>query len=175
MDLTTAVASASTALDLLKTALKARDQALTEKAVADMVDQLRNVNMAALEASQEALKGIRQARAADQRIAELEAEVRELQAKADERDLYELMAIGSFSFAYALKEPPANGQDRHYLCQACFDAGKKLVLQRAGGSSILRCPGCKAEVRSGVLQGELQAEQERAIAASRRINMGAGF
>jgi len=60
VDLSTAVASASAALELLKTALKARDQALTDKAIADMVDQLRSVNMAALEASQEALTGVKE-------------------------------------------------------------------------------------------------------------------
>lgn len=51
VDLSTAVARAGAALKLLKTALNVRDQNLIDKAIADMVGQVRNVNMAALEAS----------------------------------------------------------------------------------------------------------------------------
>lgn len=171
MDLTTAVASASTALELLKNALKARDQNLTDKAIADMVDQLRNVNMAALEASQEALTGVREARKADLRIAELEAEVRELKSKADERDKYHLVQVGNNSFAYTLKEVPPDGQQRHYLCQACYDnSGKNVVLQRIPGRSILKCPACESEIQSEALQAEIRRQREAASQKLRRNN-----
>ncbi|MDE4921695.1 hypothetical protein ACUXAV_002112 [Cupriavidus metallidurans] len=164
MDLTTAVASASTALDLLKTALKIRDQNLMDKAIADMVDQLRNVNMAALEASQEALTGVKEARKADQRITELEAEVRELQTKADERDKYHLVQVGNNSFAYTLKDAPPDGQQRHYLCQTCFDnEGKKAVMQFGGRVNLL-CPACKSEIHSAQLQAQSDDDYRRAVA-----------
>ncbi|MBF6986749.1 hypothetical protein [Cupriavidus sp. IK-TO18] len=164
VDLSTAVASASAALELLKNAIKARDQSLTDKAIADMVDQLRNVNMAALEASQEALKGVREARAADQRIAELENEIRELKAQADERDNYHLVPVGNNSFAYTLKEAPADRQQWYYLCQACFDNGGKTVVLQMRDRISLACPACKAVIHSGQMQAAVDAEYQRAVA-----------
>ncbi len=162
-----AISGANSAFDLVKNAIKARDQAVIEKAVADMVDQLRNVNMAALTAAQEALKGAQDARKTDQRIAELEAEVRELKAEADERDKYHLAQVGNNAFAYTLKEVPPDGQQRHYLCQACYDnGGKKVVLQRMPTRSILRCPTCESEVQSAALLAEIQEQRQR---AARRV------
>ncbi|NUA28673.1 hypothetical protein [Cupriavidus basilensis] len=163
-DLSSAVASASAALELLKTAIKARDQSLTDKAIADMVDQLRKVNMAALEASQEALNGVREARTADQRLVELEPEIRDLKAQADERNKYHLVPVGNNSFAYTLKEVPPDTQQRHYLCQACFDdGGKKVVLQMRDRISLV-CPACKAVVHSNQLQAAADAEYQHAVA-----------
>jgi hypothetical protein len=171
MDLSGAVSSAGTALEFLKTALKARDQAVIDKAVADMVDQLRNVNMAALEASQEALKGVKEARQTDQRIAELEREIRELKAEADERGNYHLAQVGNNSFAYTFEDSPPDGQQRHYLCQACYDNGrKKVVLQRIPGRSILKFPTCESEIQSEVLQTEIRQQREAASQKLRRNN-----
>ncbi|AQH02717.1 hypothetical protein A9R05_27770 [Burkholderia sp. KK1] len=171
MDLSAAVSSAGTALEFLKTALKARDQAVIDKAVADMVDQLRNVNMAALEASQEALKGAREARQTDQRIAELESEIRVLKTEADERGKYHLAQVGNNSFAYTFKDSPPEGQQRHYLCQACYDnGGKKIVLQRIPGRSILKCPTCESEIQSEALQAEIRQQREAARQRPRRMS-----
>lgn len=169
LDLSAAVTSAGAALDLLKTALKARDQGLTDKAIADMVDQLRNVNMAALEASQEALNGIKEARQADQRIADLEREVRELKAEADEHNRYDLVPVGNNSFAYTLKDAPPEGQQRHYVCQACFDNGNKKVVLQLGERNNLQCPACKAEIHSAQLQAESDAEYRRAVARREQV------
>ncbi|CAG9179015.1 hypothetical protein [Cupriavidus pampae] len=163
-DLSSAVASASAALELLKTAIKARDQSLTDRAIADMVDQLRGVSMAALTASQEALNSVREARAADQRIAELEREVRDLKSQADERNNYHLVPVGNNSFAYTLKELSPETPQRHYVCQACIDdRGKKVVLQMHDRVS-LSCPGCKAVVHSDQLQAAADADYQRAMA-----------
>jgi len=90
--------------------------------------------------------------------------VRELQEKADERDKYHLVPVGNNAFAYTFKDSPPDAQQRHYLCQACYDnGGKKVVLQRIPAKSILKCPTCESEVQSAALMAEVREQRERAM------------
>lgn len=161
-----AVSGANTALDMLKRGVDVRDQRITEKAVADMTENLRAVTSSAFDAVQDALRSAQEARALDKRIVELEKEVSVLRAAAEERDNYHLVPLTPNSFAYTLKAVPEGGS-QHYLCQACYDGGKKVVLQRIGGRPNLECSACNAIIASKVLGDEARAAEERVIAASR--------
>lgn len=78
----------------------------------------------------------------------LEQEIRDLKAKAAEKGRYELAKLGTDRefFVYRLR-PPSELEERsreveHFLCQPCFDAGKKVVLSGNGGG-YWECPICK--------------------------------
>ena len=92
--------------------------------------------------------------AAQQRISnllkikdQLEAEIATLRAWGAEKETYELKAISAGAFAY-MKKPAARGDETpHWLCQTCFEDGKKSAFQYQGQPAknvayIYKCPRC---------------------------------
>ncbi len=85
----------------------------------------------------------------------LEQRIRELEASHAEKARYQLTKLGSQRefFVYALRPDaePREGVSEvaHFLCQPCFDAGKKVVLS-GNGEGFWQCPICKhgAQVES---------------------------
>ncbi|MCL6378674.1 hypothetical protein EXT57_15115 [Pectobacterium brasiliense] len=78
----------------------------------------------------------------------LEQRIRELEASHAEKARYRLTKLGSQRefFVYALR-PDAESSEgvsevEHFLCQPCFDAGKKVVLS-GNGDGFWQCPICK--------------------------------
>jgi hypothetical protein len=63
----------------------------------------------------------------------------QLKSQLDERASYLLKEVRPGAFAYALKDPGAAGQPAHYLCQACYDSGVKVVLQLSDNRLQLLC------------------------------------
>lgn len=159
-----AVTAANAALDMMKRGVAARDQKVIEDAVADMTERLRAVNSNALEALQDALRSAQDARAFDKRIAELEKEIATLRAAADDRDRYRLTSLSRNTFAYTLKVQEDGPQ--HYLCQACYDSGKRIVLQRIGGKPFLKCSACEAQVQVDALNAEVRETTRRTLDAA---------
>jgi hypothetical protein len=90
-----------------------------------------------------------------ERIGQLEKEVADFKAWETEKQRYELKAISTGAFAYALK---ANGQGTeppHYICANCYEHQKKSVLQQKARSIVdnsiglptqYRCPGCNSQI-----------------------------
>ena len=82
-------------------------------------------------------------RAAQERISEMEGKQRE-------RSRYELAKLGTVGdfFAYKLRAPgeltERANEPEHFLCQPCFDADKKSVLQI--GKYTAHCTLCKTSV-----------------------------
>ncbi|WP_074030574.1 hypothetical protein [Serratia fonticola] len=78
----------------------------------------------------------------------LEKRIRELEASDAEKARYQLTKLGSLRefFAYSLRldtEPlEGTGEVKHFLCQPCFDAGKKVVLT-GNGEGYWSCPACR--------------------------------
>ena len=82
-------------------------------------------------------------------------ELRKLKEAASERSRYALVRIGSSGhLAYRMDIAPQEGaagepsatQASHYICQACYDNGRKVVLQPHVGFDGMpygyRCPVC---------------------------------
>jgi ribosomal protein L37AE/L43A len=75
--------------------------------------------------------------------------ITELEAEHAERQRYELSEIGAFGkfFAYRLRDPSELtervSEPPHFLCQPCFDAGKKGILRRSS-HGYWSCPLCNA-------------------------------
>lgn len=88
---------------------------------------------------------------------EAREELRKLKEAVNERSCYALVDLGKGHLAYRLAiaaqssapDAAANVHAPHYVCQPCYDNGRKVVLQRnyymgiAGG---LDCPVCKNHV-----------------------------
>lgn len=78
----------------------------------------------------------------------LEQRIRELEAAQAEKARYKLAKVGASGefFAYQLRSAAelgeAAGEVDHFLCQPCFDIGKKAVLT-GNGSGFWCCPVCK--------------------------------
>jgi hypothetical protein len=58
-----------------------------------------------------------------------------------ESQRYELFQPSRGVFVYNLKSEHANGQPGHWICAACFNDGKKSILQKVSrGSDCWQCP-----------------------------------
>lgn len=81
----------------------------------------------------------------------LSERVRELETQQSERARYELAKLGVVGEQFAYRLRPAaelaerNNEPPHFLCQPCFDAGKKSVLRVA--SDYARCALCKTSIQ----------------------------
>lgn len=88
-------------------------------------------------------------------IASQSQRIRELEAMQSERARYELhkLSVSGNVFAYRLKDAAALAERPdepvHFICQPCFDSGRKVVLQgdntysSDGGIPVLTCPVCR--------------------------------
>lgn len=82
------------------------------------------------------------------RLLELEAALKDAQRQQDEANRYALVELASGAHVLALKPGDPKGEPPHYLCPACFEDGKKRILQPYGHSGAAReCPGCKQVFR----------------------------
>lgn len=81
-------------------------------------------------------------------------ELRDMKEAMNERGRYALFEIGTGQFAYRLKVgdaglsslEPGTNEPMHYLCQPCFDADRKMVLQlfpNAADGPGAMCPHCR--------------------------------
>jgi Zn finger protein HypA/HybF involved in hydrogenase expression len=87
------------------------------------------------------------------RVHQLEAQIAQMEAWSAEKQRYELKAISTGAFAYALKTDASGTEPAHYICQPCYEKGKKRILQfnpsamvDVGIPHTLKCPECKAEI-----------------------------
>ena len=80
---------------------------------------------------------------------ELEQKVTQLEAWGKEKEDYELreMTPGAGVFAYAYAPKTETTQPFHWLCQKCYQEGKKGMLQTQHnvGAATLKCPVCRTD------------------------------
>lgn len=127
------ISSLATIKDLGSALFRERDQL---KAAAIQIDLTDKVIQAQAQLSQMLAAAIDK----DQTIQVLRDQVRALEQAQNERDRYVLHRLGDGSegdyFVYKLRAP-ADLKERadepeHFVCQTCFDAGKKSVLVHNG-------------------------------------------
>ena len=127
------LASLATIKDLGSALFRERDQ---QKQAAIQIDLSDKVIHAQAQLSQVLAAVIDK----DQTIQTLRDQVRALESAQNERDRYALHRLGDGSegdyFVYKLRAP-ADLKERadepaHFVCQTCFDAGKKSVLVHNG-------------------------------------------
>lgn len=128
------LSSLATLVELGKAAVGLRDATQVTTIVAQMNDQVLAVQVNLYRHQAELMELQQKYHAAQQ-------ELRDLRAKESERSRYELVEPFSGTFVYQLKNS-VGGEPSHMLCQVCFDAGKKSILQNGNGSYI-HCRLCK--------------------------------
>lgn len=79
----------------------------------------------------------------------LEKELVRLKDWEAEKARYELVELYDGALAYAVKDMMRGGEPLHYICPACYQQGKKSILQGATwhlGEHSLLCPSCRLKV-----------------------------
>lgn len=105
------------------------------------------------------------------RIHTLEQSLRDMQAAQAEKERYVLAKVGSVGEFFAYRPRPdaefeqGSGEVAHFVCQPCFETGKKVVLM-GNGEGFWRCPVCGCGA---------QTEPREAIAVRRRPSLTDGF
>lgn len=147
IEISGAIGAISATVTTLKTALAARDEAKIDAAMSDLKDRLFDLQTANLEL----VEGLHTAQS---EIHTLVEEVKELKAKLRERGLYTLhnLAKGTdhfWAYRYQGDDGTSDGTSAtpHYLCQPCFDSGRKIVLRHfvTELGPYYLCTGCKTE------------------------------
>jgi uncharacterized coiled-coil DUF342 family protein len=131
------LSAVKTAFDLAKGLKDIDDAARRNAAVIELQEKI----LAAREAQSTLLE----------RISELEKKVASFEAWDSEKQRYELKSLAPGVFAYRLKEAMADGEEIHDLCAACYQHGKRSLLQRRDRlrEHLMNCSECKAEIKIG--------------------------
>ena len=145
----TASTSISAAVELCRTAIDDRDDRIAAHKIAQINTQLLEVQQALFRHNMELL-------ALQQAHFECTEKLRKAEEAAAERGRYLLVQVGRGQWAYRSDVVPEQGgpgqpgqpQPAHYLCQPCFDHGRKVVMQFGDslGFPALWCPVCRVQV-----------------------------
>ncbi|MFZ3037414.1 MAG: hypothetical protein WA112_09115 [Rugosibacter sp.] len=136
-EISAAVASAKTALDLAKAA-----HGLTNDN--ELVSAVSEVNAKLMQATTVALASLEKQSSLTGEIAELKEKLRDVENWEGQMKRYSLYEFPTKALAYALQPGMEQGQPLHYLCTACVDQRKKTTLQPHG--HLLYCPVCKTNI-----------------------------
>lgn len=148
-ELSTGLGSLKAALEVTKTLAAASNQAA--------VNEVKITLQSHILSAQEALFSAHEAQlAAANRIAELERELASRDAWKVASARYELAAVDSGAFVYALRAEYLDGDAPHWLCPTCFGKGRSSILQsrgnedpktgRRGNTAPWVCDACRSVV-----------------------------
>ena len=133
-EISAAIASAKTALDLAKAAKQLSD-------FNNVVAAVYEVNVKLMDATAVALASREKQSALSDRVAELEDKLRQLDDFEAQIQRYKLHEFAETkALVYALQPGHENGEPLHYLCATCLGNRKKTILQPDG--HLLRCHVC---------------------------------
>ena len=141
-----AAASITAAVDIGRAAAGLRDGTLIAAEVAKINDQLLQAQQALFRHNADLLS-------LQQEHFEAIQKLRKAEAALAERGNYSLFEVGQGNWAYRGNAAAEQGGTFHFLCQPCFDNGRKSVLAYSDRSGMLDCSVCKAQVsseRSGI-------------------------
>jgi len=142
MDISALIAGLTYAHTLAGALVNERD---SQKAAAIKIELTEKITAAQVQLSQ-VLAAVIDKDATIHRLAERN---RDLEAAQREKERYRLARIGvGEAFAYQLR-PAAelterNDEPTHFVCQPCFDSGRKAVLQLQG--AYASCPVCEVKI-----------------------------
>ncbi|MGI4819467.1 MAG: hypothetical protein ACRYFE_13230 [Janthinobacterium lividum] len=139
-DIPLAVGSLQAALDIAKSLVGIRDQAMVQSRVIEL-------NQIILQAQEEATDAREERNNLRRKIYTLEQEIANHNEWRKEAALYELKDMGQGVVLYVRK---ANDQPNHILCPNCFSVHKKSFVQktqatRHGEYFIHKCFSCSSE------------------------------
>ncbi len=140
--------SLNAATNITKAMIGLRDAALIQEKVVE----LQNVILAA---QQNAFAANEERATLIERVRQLEEDVRRLETWETEKQKYELKQLDAGALAYVLKADAQKSEAPHWICAACYQRGKKFILQRVKSDFVLRhygCPECKSQIEIRINQ-----------------------
>lgn len=146
--LSAALSAISTAKAISSSAIAARDDAILKPTIIQMNDQLLKAQEALSLLSAHLLS-------VQQQLFETSDKLRKAEETIAERGRYTLVESGPGNWVYMVNilpeqsrsGKPGGAQIPHYVCQPCFDSGRKVVLVLKDfpeTDPYLMCPVCKA-------------------------------
>ncbi|KAF1366255.1 hypothetical protein [Yokenella regensburgei] len=145
MDINSLVSTFSSVGTLAKALIDERDR---QKLSTLQIDLSKSI----IEAQTQLLEILSAVTEKERRIYVLEQRIRELEADQAEKARYRLTKLGTVGqfFAYTLSDTAKSlesiDESEYFLCQSCFDSGKKVALI-GNGEGCWRCPVCKVSAR----------------------------
>jgi septal ring factor EnvC (AmiA/AmiB activator) len=134
------------ATEIVKTIAGLRDSAKLLENTVELNQKILSVQTALADAQAEQTTLI-------QTIRQLEEEIARLKAWDAEKERYELQRFDPGVFVYVLKPEAARGEPIHKLCAACYQNGKKSILQVTteirARRRVHQCPDCKTDFAFG--------------------------
>jgi hypothetical protein len=137
-----AIGGLKTAADITKGFLDLKETAAVQGKVIELQGVILNAQSSALAAQSDQLGLLEEVRG-------LKAKMAELEAWDAQKKRYALTDYGGGTFAYALKPASANGEPLHRICPACYEKGRRSVLQNHGRNAyhqeMASCPACETK------------------------------
>lgn len=148
-----------TAMDIAKTTKEISDMSTVKGKVIEMQDLILTAQSSAMAAQTQLYEIL-------QENAELKRKVSAVDDWKSAASRYVLKDYGGGTFAYELRVDASNGEPQHKLCPACFEAGKRSVLQHQGTTAshqeLFKCMPCDHEYRLGTINKSAWNGRQRA-------------
>jgi rubrerythrin len=143
--------SLNAALNIAKAMLSIRDQALIQEKIIELTGQIIAAQQSAMTTNAAQLDLLEQIRSLEKKIVDMETwEAEKLK--------YELKSVSRGARTYVLKSEMQASEEPHWICAACYQNGKKFILQCRGrvfqihgygpSEEIWECPSCKTEIQT---------------------------
>lgn len=143
MSIQGAILSLKTATDIAKGFLHLQSMAEVQGKVIDLQSAILAAQSSALAAQSEHSSMIQQVR-------DLEEEIARVKAWEGEKQRYQLMAPWPGCFVYALKEMSKGTEPPNWICEHCYQGGRKSILHNHTHYKpihvhVLKCSHCTFE------------------------------
>lgn len=147
-----AIASLQASFQIVQALIGLRDTAMIETKVIELRDHLIQVQSSTLQAQMDQSTLI-------QRVRDLEEELMRIRAWEEEKQRYQLIAPWAGCFVYALKESSKGTEPPHWICEHCYQEGRKSLIHNSQKHDrrifyIIKCSHCRFD-------GEINGEAER--------------
>lgn len=138
----------------LKAAGETAQKLIELRDTAKFGDALIELQAQIIAAQQGALAAQAREAAMSDEIRSLKERMAELEAWDTEKQRYQLTDFGGGTFAYVLKPDMSSGEPSHRICAACYQEGRKSILQfklQTGyHQDKYNCPACGKDFLFGV-------------------------
>ena len=136
-EISAAVASAKTALEIAKAAHGLANYN-------ELVSAVAEVNAKLVDATVVTLASLEKQSALASEIAELKEKLKAVENWESQMNGYRLYAFQTGALAYALQPSMEQGEPLHYLCTTCVSQRQQTILQPK--NNLLYCPVCKNHI-----------------------------
>lgn len=150
-----AIANLQSAGRLAKALMGLRDQAMIDANVIELRDNV-------IEAQSSIFQAQAQQTSLIQRVNELEQELMRFEKWEEEKQRYQLIQPWLGCFVYALKGASKGAEPPHWICEHCYQDGRKSLIHNSQKHDrhiryIIKCSHCQFD-------GEIHGETERRYA-----------